>query len=302
MANINFNELEAINNQNNAANELPGFFTLSGDGDEAIVRFMHDSTDSFDIISTHSITVNGKFRNVNCIRNPKEPLDRCPLCARGDRINNRIYIHLVEYVIDPSTNQVVPKLRVWDRSLSYAQTLKNYLDNYGPLSDMICKIIRHGARGSMQTTYEIVPNLNKQIYPDNVYVKPVGAFENYTALGTAVANKSYEDLQFFVQNGTFPEPSNNNYSTVEPVKPMTAPPQFPNSIPVAEPYVAPQLSPSYTPAGNDFPPTQVIQPQLSPTTNPYGNPAVVTPYTGTPNSAAVPPAVTPVIQKPVRYN
>lgn len=269
MANISFNELQSMNNERAASSELPGFFTLSGDGDEAIVRFMHDSTDSFDIISTHSITLNGKFRNVNCIRNPKEPLDKCPLCERGDRLNNRIYIHLVEYVVDPSTNQVIPKLRIWERSLAYAQTLKNYLDNYGPLSDMICKIIRHGARGSMQTTYEIVPNLNKQIYPDNIYVKPVGAFENYTALGTAVLNKSYADLQSFVQTGSFPENrADDSAVRVSPI-PQTAPQSMPNFIPV----------------GNEFPPTNMTQPS----------------YTGTPNPAVVTPSVTPVVQRPQRY-
>lgn len=287
MANIKFNDLEAINNQNSASSELPGFFTLGGDGDEAIVRFMHDSTDSFDIVSTHSITVNGKFRNINCIRDPREPLDKCPLCARGDRINNRIYIHLIEYVVDPTTNQVVAKPRVWDRSLSYAQTLKNYLDNYGPLSDMICKIIRHGARGSMQTTYEIVPNLNKQIYPDNVYVKPANAFENYTAVGTAVMNKNYQEMTYFVQNGTFPEPVANNSNSVQPVMPTYNDPIDPTG------YRQINVTPASVPfTQTDTPVGTINPPQFTP---------VQPSYTGTPNPAVVTPSVTPVVNRPQRY-
>ena len=289
MANINFNEINSFNQNNSRNNEIPGFFALSGDGDEAIVRFMHDSTDSFDIVSVHSVNLNGKFRNVNCIRDPKEPLERCPLCARGDRINNRIYIHLIEYVIDPATGQVSAKPRVWDRSLVYAQTLKNYLDNYGPLSDMICKIIRHGARGSMQTTYEIVPNLSKQVYPDNVYIKPTDAFANYKAVGYAVLDKSYDELQTYVQTGNFPEPQPrtnktvNTINNIQPVDPTGYQQINVTPLTVNQP-AYPPITPNYNPMGNDFTPPQT--------------PTVVT---ATNNTFPTPAAVTPVVQKPVRY-
>lgn len=212
MAKLSYDALddEVLNPQTSQNGGDVGFFTLRNDGDEAIVRFMCDSTDEFDILTVHDIKIGEKFRKVNCIRDPREPVDNCPLCASGTRINNRFFIRLVQYdkVNDNGTVKIVPKAMIWERATSYAKTLKSYLDNYGPLSDVICKIIRHGKAGDMQTTYEIVPNLSKNVYPDEVYIKDTTLFGTYDVCGTIVMNKNAEELVHFVATGTFPEVAN----------------------------------------------------------------------------------------------
>ena len=112
-----------------------------------------------------------------------------------------------------SHGEVEVKPVVWQRPMMFAQKLKSYIDNYGPLSDIICKIIRHGAAGNKQTEYEVVPNLSKAIFRDDIYVKDFSAFNNYTALGRMIMNKSFEDLQEYVRTKTFPIHNKNNGTT-----------------------------------------------------------------------------------------
>lgn len=117
MAKISFNNIEdeVSNSGGNYSNNVE-FFTLKNDGDEAIVRFMCDSVDDFEIIACHDVTIDGKYRKVNCLRNPREPLDNCPLCKRGDRVNQRFFIKLLKYEQTPGQDGrtvVTPKACIW---------------------------------------------------------------------------------------------------------------------------------------------------------------------------------------------
>ena len=197
MAKINWNdfqaraaEMEARQQQMNGP--YVGFFTLKNDGDEAIVRIMHDSPEDFDIVAVHQTTVDGKFRNVSCLRSPSDPMDMCPFCAANKKFATRLYIHLIQYVRDEN-NQIVAQPKVWERSTAYAKQLAEYINEYGPLSDMIFKIKRSGAKGSMDTTYTIIP-ANAKLYPENIYVKDAEALADYQALGHAVLDKNYEEM------------------------------------------------------------------------------------------------------------
>ena len=198
-------DFETLSKQNTSEpnNNGVGFFSLKNDGDEAIVRFMYDDTKSFEVLDTHSIQVNGKFRRISCIRTPNQPLTSCPFCEKGEKVDYRFFIHLLQYNKNPDGSvSVEPK--VWERSISYANKLKEYLNNYGPLSDVICKIVRHGKAGDMKTDYEIIPNLSKQVYRDEVFVKKTGCFDNYKALGRVVLDKNVGEIKEYFATGNFP--------------------------------------------------------------------------------------------------
>ena len=169
-----------------------GYFSLKNDKDEAIVRIMHDTPDDFDFVPVHPATIAGKFANVGCLRGPNDPLDMCPMCEAGNRFSLRMYIHLIQYTTDEQ-GQVVAQAKVWDRSSSYARTLVNFMNEYGPLSDMLFKIKRNGKAGSTDTTYDIMPASTK-IYTEDRYVKDTSLFEDYTALGNAVKVKTFEEM------------------------------------------------------------------------------------------------------------
>ena len=199
MAQIKFDQV----NTGDTSDNLIRFFALKNDGDEAIVRIMHDNTDSFDLVTTHLIQHNNKYRRVNCIRDPREPLENCPLCKAGVKIQQRMYIHLIEYVKD-DYGKIIPQGKIWERSATYAMTIKNLIDEYGPLSDCIFKIRRNGKPGSRETTYSILYG-NPQMYKVEDYPKDENIFKNYSAVGTAVLDKSFEELAEFLATGDFPQ-------------------------------------------------------------------------------------------------
>ena len=254
MAKVNFNNLDEaeLNGGNNTGNGNDvGFFTLKNDNDEAVVRFMCDSTDDFEILTVHDVQIGQRYRKVNCIRDPREPLDNCPLCKNGTRISNRFFIKLIQYnrVTDPNTGvqSIVPQAMIWERSTAYAKTLKSYLDNYGPLSDIICKIIRHGKAGDMQTTYEIVPNLSKTVFPDEVYVKDPSIFGTFEAFGTIVMDRTYDEMAHFVATGEFPAKPAAQQTNAPAAAPEVTPRTYdaPQAAPAATPtYAAPQAAPT----------------------------------------------------------
>lgn len=203
MAQINFNDyLATQNNTQNASTEGKGkgsgvgFFSLKNDKDFAVVRFMHDDTDSFDIVAGHRMTVNDKLRLVNCIRSAHEPVDNCPLCRAGKNLEYRLYIHLIEYVRNDE-GKMIPVPRVWERSASYVNTLTNLIKEYGPLSDSIFKITRNGEKGSKSTTYDIMYG-NPRVYTPEVYPRRDDAFKNYTAVGNMVLDYDYDKLNELV--------------------------------------------------------------------------------------------------------
>ena len=209
-----------------------GFFSLKNDGDEAIVRIMHDTPKDFELIAVHRVQLeDGKIRQISCLRNPSDPIDMCPLCADNTKVDLRIYIKLLEYV-KQENGSVVPVAKVWERSSSYARKLAGLMAEYGPLSDCIFKIKRHGAPGSKKTDYEILP-MSEKVYPSSVYVKNTSLLEGYSALGTIVLEKTYDEML----KGDFSyKSSSTNNKSVEPTY-----------VDKSEPTYASKTEPTYAP-------------------------------------------------------
>ena len=243
-----------------------GFFGLADDGDEAIVRIMHDSPDDFDLVAVHPTTIDGKFRNVSCLRQPNDPIDMCPYCADGKRYALRIYIHMLQYSRDDK-GVITSKPVVWERGSSWAKTLVDYLNEYGPLSDVLFKIKRNGKKGSQDTTYTLMP-ASEKIYNPAQYARDDTAFEGYEATGNAVVVKTYEEmLKLSAAEGSkstnwgnsapaavtparsYAAPANTYAAPAAPVQPTyaapapTAVPQY--EAPAAQPVAQPVTQPMY---------------------------------------------------------
>lgn len=203
MGQVSFNQANEMSNYSNENGF--GFFSLKNNGDEAIVRIMHDTVDSFDIVAVHSIEVNGKYRKINCLRNdPREPLENCPLCASGSKLENRFFIHLIQYD-KLQDGSIVPSAKIWERSFSYAKRLASMIQEYGPLSDCLFKIKRNGEAKSMDTTYDIM-FANPQVYRPELFPKVDNLFKNYTTIGSIVLDKNYDEITQFMVSGQFPLP------------------------------------------------------------------------------------------------
>lgn len=175
-------------------NNRVGFFSLKNDGDEAVVRFAYNEIEEVfeDVVTCHPVTIDGKFKKVNCLRSPKGPVEDCPLCAKGERYEQRVYIRLIEY-IRGDDGSITPVAKVWDRPRSYVDILNSFYTEYGDISGQVFKIKRSGAAGSKDTKYNIIP-ANPAIYNSNIYTANFTAFEGYNPVGTAVVDMSYEEL------------------------------------------------------------------------------------------------------------
>jgi hypothetical protein len=217
MGKINWNdfqaraaELEARQQQMNGP--YVGFFTLKNDGDEAIVRIMHDTAQSFDIRTVHSANIDGRFRLVNCLREANEPLESCPMCVAQSEVKNKIYVHLIKYTMDEE-GKIVATPVFWERPVSYAYQLKDLINEYGPLSESLFKIKRSGEKGNLKTTYSTM-YCSPMVYKNELYPKLEGAFDGFNPVGRVILRKTAEDMNYFLANGKFPSTGNTSTPSV----------------------------------------------------------------------------------------
>lgn len=204
-----------------------GFFSLPHDGDSAIVRFMQNDVSDFTILTRHEVGQGKDYRTVDCLRNPHDPVDVCPFCASNVKLAQRFYVKLLRYDTDENGGIVITPC-VWERSTRFATTLKGYIDNYGPLQNIVCKIIRKGT--GLNTQYEIIPNLSPEIYRPDIYVAKPELFDGYTVVGNAVAAKTADEMRTYLATGRFPE--NNTDNTPNDVMNSPVPPSVPAYAPV----------------------------------------------------------------------
>lgn len=187
-----------------------GFFSLKDDNDQAVVRFMFDSVDELDVVSLHRVSIGGRMRSVSCFRNPMQPVDACPICASDKVPQQKIFIPLVEYSRDEK-GEVVAEPKIWERPASYGNVLNSRVEAYGPLSESVFKVIRHGAAGERGTTYS-VNYCKPEIYRPDIYVKDGSAFDGFKVVGRIVLDLTKEEA-IDVLNGNVPERLNRSRNT-----------------------------------------------------------------------------------------
>lgn len=269
MGKLNWQEFQKKVEEQEARTQGSGvrFFGLKNDGDKAIVRFMHNSPDDFDLVAVHGVKVDNKFRNISCLRNPSDPIDMCPLCAAKMRLSLTCYIHMIVYERDDQ-GKIVPTPMIWERSASYAKKLANLIQEYGPLSESIFTITRNGAARSVNTTYDIMYGSPK-VYTDEMYPAVPNAFADYTSVGHACLGKTYQELNEMLAKGSI----TSNEEQSAPVQPAAAPVYTPQATynPQAQAPVAAPAQPAYNAA-----PVQDAQPAFNPQPN-YGTQPVEAP-------------------------
>ena len=289
MAKINYDTFEEMDAMSNSG-EI-SFFGLSNDGDEALVRIMHDSIADFEIIVAHNMKVGDRYRRINCIRDPREPVDNCPLCKANSQIQQRMFIHMIQYV-QSADGKIIPKPVVWERSAGqYAPKLKTLINEYGPLSNSLFKIRRNGKAGSKETTYEILYTNPQIVKPEN-YPKDETAFANYSALGRVVLDKNFQELNYFLTYGQFPQ-----VAATEATQPASAiPTQAIPQAPTARAQIDSIVEPDFT--GNNAQYSAPVGTMPVPNTMPIPN-ATATPVPPAPvvDATSIPQA--PIPQAPI---
>lgn len=166
-----------------------GFFSLKNDRDVATVRFMYNTIEDVEGYAVHEIEVDGKKRYVNCLRSYSDPVDNCPLCAARYRVLAKLFVMLY----DEDTGEV----KVWDRGKTFMSKLSSLCARYNPLVSTPFEIERNGKKGDTKTTYETFALETDDTTLDDLPEVP-------ELLGSLILDKTYEELEYFLQNNEFP--------------------------------------------------------------------------------------------------
>ena len=184
MAKFGINEADNYGGQGGG-----GYFSLKNDKDTARVRFLYDSVEDIEGFAVHEVEIDGKKRFVNCLREYGQPVNVCPFCADQRFV-------AVKYFV-PLYNLDTDKIQTWERGKKFGQKLSSMCARYPHLVSHTFEIERNGKTGDTQTTYEIY-----ETGQDNT---TIDQFDIPNPLGTHVLDKTFEEMQTFVQHNYFPD-------------------------------------------------------------------------------------------------
>lgn len=201
MGRVNLNDVD-----NYKSNSGASFFGLENDKDVATVRLCHSDASDIEIIACHQIEVDGKKRKVSCLRSYNDPVLACPLCAAGIPLQIRYFVHLLQYEKTFDELFKNPQKKVWERGRTFQKEILGLAGRYNPLWKTAFEIERQGKKGDQTTKYGI--------YPMNYTLEELPItdedLENDSVLGTIVLEKTADELDYFLNNGEFPNNQSNN--------------------------------------------------------------------------------------------
>lgn len=171
------------------------FFSLQNDKDFETVRFMYNTMDDVEAFSVHEIQVGDQTYWVNCLREYDQPVDDCPLCASGNKIQVKLWVPL--YI--ENTGEV----KIWERGRTFIAQLTSASRRFNPLCATTFDIERNGKKGDQNTTYALI---NVPGEPKTLEELP----ELPNIVGTVVREFTFEQLEEYLQTGKIAELANNN--------------------------------------------------------------------------------------------
>lgn len=167
-----------------------GFFRLANDGDVARVRFMYNSINDVEGMSVHQVDINDKKRYVNCLREYKDPVDKCPFCREHYPVFAKLFVPIYDIEED--------KVKIWERGKKFFNKISTLCSRYGKLVEKEFEIERCGKAGDTNTTYEIFP------LDDSEPVSMEDLPEIPDDFSRFVLDKSADDMEYFIEEKQFP--------------------------------------------------------------------------------------------------
>lgn len=160
MAGFKFDEVDQfVQESDNKIN----FLKLQDDGWYADVRFMYGPGEIFEGQTVHNVSDDPKKpRYVPCLRGLNDPLETCPLCASGSKINAQFFIPV--FVISITSNlrgvtstQQVNQVMLFQKGSSFKGALQAVVRNTqgkgNAIVNSVFRIVRNGKAGDPKTTY-----------------------------------------------------------------------------------------------------------------------------------------------------
>lgn len=181
MARFNIDEAKNYGGGNSS------FFSLKEDKATANVRFLINDINDLYGVTVHEVDDNGNKYDVECLRAYNEPVDNCPLCAAGYKVDTKLFI--------PLYNENEQRSQVWTRGKAYFEKLDGFCARYNPLVSTPFEIERHGKKGDTNTSYEMFPGR-----PDKSTIQD---FPEIQIEGTAFQVKTFDEMNNFLDTGSF---------------------------------------------------------------------------------------------------
>lgn len=186
MARFNANDADKYGGQGGG-----GYFSLKNDKEVAQIRFLYDNIDDVEGLSVHQVTVGGKKRYVNCLREYNDPVDACPFCRAGKYTQAKLFIPVYHIKED--------KVLVWERGKQFFQVMSSLCARYGEggLVSHVFEIERHGKPNDTNTTYQPY-----EVSQDDTTMEDFP--EAKTVASGIVLDKTAEDMEYYLESGEFP--------------------------------------------------------------------------------------------------
>jgi len=193
-----------------------GFFKLKNNGDEALVRINASNIEDLKFATVHKPAFGKKFEGlgtgftpVSCLNEVGSYSDTCPFCkaaADGHDVVGKavktVYVEMLVAYKDTTTGSwSAAQPVVWERPAGFSRELATKLKDYGSLKEKVFKITRQGAGKDTKYSLDYIPVFDK---PELVSTD-FSAFDNFNINKHSYWEKSAEDLQYFLDNGTFPQ-------------------------------------------------------------------------------------------------
>lgn len=174
------------------------WFKLVDDGDTALVQFPYTSPEEVAAYSVHKLK-DGNDENdwgykVDCLRDPDESIDKCPLCSQAYAVTA---VHILEFY-----NITTQRYEFWERSSKVADRIIALMNTYGAeeFPYMVFQIQRIGAKRSMDTKYEFMLMPREDPVDWN-------SVDRIDPIGVAIRAKSADEMDEFLETGQWPEVS-----------------------------------------------------------------------------------------------
>lgn len=166
MAGFDFNQEELYvpkGNEQQFNREKIKFLKLEDDGWYATVRFLYGPGEIFRGETVHNTAEQGQMpKYVPCLKEPNDPIEVCPLCAAGNRIQAQYFMPVYVYSITSNVRGVetttdVNDVMIFQRGATFQGNIKSIIRQSGnkPIVCSTFRIVRNGAKGAQGTTYTV---------------------------------------------------------------------------------------------------------------------------------------------------
>ena len=195
MARLTGANIEHYSSGNSGNNR--SYFSLKDDKDTARVRFLYNGAEDIEGFTVHRVKVGDRERYVNCLVDEGGSIADCPFCQAKYPKFAKLFV--------PLYNEDAEQLQIWERGQKFYGQIAGLCSRYPNLVSRTFDVERNGKKGDQATTYSIYPVGDADGTTVQDILDDLGIDTLPNALGTIILNKNSYDMDYYIDNGEFPD-------------------------------------------------------------------------------------------------